>query len=255
DVPGTAVISKVMRLLQAISDAPSGTTVAELCRATGYPRPTVHRLLGVLAQEGMVGSEGLRGRVLLGPRLVSLAYRAWHGSDLRRRALPHLAALRDETDETVHLAVPSAGEMVYIDKLESRRAVRMASRIGTRVSLHSSSVGKAFLASLPETESEALIANLAMPAFTPHTLTDQAALKAEIAATRRRGYATDLQENELDICCYGGAIRGVAGSPIGCISISMPRYRFESQDPTRFAEALHRCTGNIAAAMLSPASD
>lgn len=248
-MPGTAVIAKVMRLLQAVSDAPSGSTPAELCRATSFPRPTVHRLLRVLLQEGMVTSDGPRARIRLGPRLVSLAYRAWDGSDLRRAAQPHLLALRDETEETVHLAVPSTGEMVYIDKLESRHAVRMASRIGTRVALHSSSVGKAYLANMAPAESEALIATLVLSSFTAYTVRDHAALSQEIAATRARGYAMDLQENELDICCYGAAIPGAEGSLIGCISISMPRYRFESQAPERFLKALHLCTSRIAEAV------
>lgn len=251
EVPGTAVISKVMRLLQALSDAPAGSTIAELCRATGYPRPTVHRLLSVLTQEGMVSNEEAGRRILLGPRLISLAFRAWDGSDLRHRAQPYLVQLRDETDETVHLAVPSGGEMVYVDKLESRHAVRMASRIGTRVALHSSAVGKAFLAALPEAESEAMMATLAQPAFTTHTLTSLPALRQEIVSTRARGYAIDLQENELDICCYGAAIPGPDGRPIGCLSVSMPRYRFDKQEPAHLVKALHSCTAHIARAASS----
>lgn len=138
--------------------------------------------------------------------------------------------------------------MVYIDKLESGRAVRMAPRIGTRVSLHSSSVGKAWLAALPEPELAEWLPRLVMVAHTRFTRTEPAAVREEIAATRRRGYAVDLQENELDICCYGRAIPGRDGRALGCVSLSMPRYRFEELAPETADAALRRCVEGIAAA-------
>ncbi|MCB8880904.1 IclR family transcriptional regulator [Acidisoma cellulosilytica] len=249
DVPGTAVIAKTMRLLQAVADAKGPAKLGDLCRLTGFPRPTVHRLLAVLAAEGMIVADNASGAFTLGPRLISLAFLAWDGSDLRRIAQPFLVALRDSTDETVHLAVPSGAEMVYIDKLESRHVVRMASRIGTRVSLHSSSVGKAFLASLPVAALEKLLQGPQPLAYTPHTKTAWPDIGAEISATRSRGYALDLQENELDICCFGAAITGADGKAAGCISVSMPRYRFEAGQDHTILEALKDCVARIALAL------
>lgn len=248
EIPGTAVITKTMRLLQTVADAGGPARLADLCRVTGFPRPTVHRLLAVLAAEGMIVSDAVTGAFSLGPRLISLAFQAWDGSDLRRIAHPYLLSLRDSTEETVHLAVPSGSEMVYIDKLESRHAVRMASRIGTRVSLHSSSVGKAYLACLPQSELDRLLQGPAPAAHTDHTLTAWPAIRTGIAATRARGYALDLQENERDICCFGAAIRGTDGRAIGCISVSMPRYRFESDQAGRIPARLTACVADIARA-------
>ena len=79
--------------------------------------------------------------------------------------------MRDSTGETVHLAVHSGGRMVYIEKLESPSAVRMASRIGASVAMHSTAVGKAFLAGMPPAQRAALLADLVLSALTPRTVT------------------------------------------------------------------------------------
>ncbi|KMO41703.1 IclR family transcriptional regulator [Methylobacterium tarhaniae] len=243
-VPGTAAFGKFMRVLQAVADAPEAVTVARLAQGTGLPRPTVHRIASALVAEGLLAEE--EGALRLGPRLVSLAFRSWDGSLLRQAAREPLLRLRDDLDETVHLAVPDRGEMVYIDKLESHRTVRMASRIGTRVSLHTSAVGKAWLATLPEPELAPLLDRLALPAHTPHSLTDPAALRREIAATRERGHSLDLQENELDICCYGRALQGAGGRVLGCISVSLPRYRFETLPAGTVLRAMEACAEGVA---------
>ena len=250
EVPGAAVITKIVRLLQSVADEDGRTKLAALVRATGYPRPTVHRLVSALIAEGMLAQDLDDGAISLGPRFLSLAFRAWDGLDLRRVALPFLAKLRDETEETVHLAVPNGPEMVYIEKLESRQAVRMTSRIGTRVLLHSSSVGKAYLASLPPAELARVLQSQPLVARTSHTITELHSVRADIAVTRERGYATDLQENELEICCLGAAILGGEGRPLGCISVSMPRYRFEAIGHHGIAASLVGCTQKIGQAAL-----
>jgi DNA-binding IclR family transcriptional regulator len=222
---GTAAFSKFMAVLQLIADASDAPGIAELAALTGYPRPTVYRIVGALLAEGLV-VESRRGACFeLGPRLISLASRSWDRSDLRIAAAEALQTLRDVTRETVHLAVRSGLEMVYIEKLESPHAVRMASRIGTRVTLYSSSVGKAYLAALAPAERDALLRGLTFERFTPNTIIERAALDAELDATRARGYAEDREENEAQIFCYGSAILDTNGRPMACVSISIPLFR------------------------------
>ncbi|MFG1400218.1 MULTISPECIES: IclR family transcriptional regulator [Roseixanthobacter] len=248
DVPGTAAFAKFMRVLQAVADRPGEMTVGRLCQITELPRPTVHRIAAALVTEGML-SEGDDGRLCLGPRLLTLAFQSWDGSLLRQAAQEHLVRLRDSLDETVHLAVHDRGEMVYIDKLESRRTVRMASRIGTRVSLHSTSVGKAWLATLPDEEVGLLLDRAALIARTPHSIIAVDRLRDDIGATRARGYSLDLQENELDICCYGMSLHGRGGQALGCISVSLPRYRFETMPEATTLEAMQACLDGIGRAV------
>lgn len=224
-VAGTAAFSKFMTVLQRIADAPTPPNVAVLAAETGFPRPTVYRIVAALASEGLIAEGVDETTFALGPRLISLASRSWEQSSVRVASAQVLAELRDATRETVHLAVPSAQGMVYIDKLESPQTVRMASRIGTGVTLYSSSVGKAYLAALPPDVCERLIEQIEFVRFTPNTITSCAKLKKEIKATQERGYSLDNEENELQIFCCGAAILDAEGAPAGCVSISMPLYR------------------------------
>jgi DNA-binding IclR family transcriptional regulator len=243
-VPGTAAFSKFIAVLQIIAEAPGQLTMADLCERAALPRPTVYRIVAALRAEGLVlGAE----RFTLGPRLISLASQSWAKFDLRTAASEELTRLRDQTGETVHLAVPSATEMVYIDKLESRQTVRMTSRIGTRVSLHASAVGKAYLARLPADEQRELLKQIDYVSFTPHTIVRPKDLAADLKTTRERGYAIDSAETEIEIHCLGAAICDRAGRPIGCISVSVPKYRFDRAAKLKYPKLVRECADSVSA--------
>lgn len=235
-----------MNVLQAVADAPQAPSVTELSKTLGYPRPTTHRIVAALLAEGMLVELGNDSRLGLGPRLIGLAYKAWDGSDLRAVAEPFIEQLRNTLDETVHLAVRSGQEMTYISKLESRRTVRMASRVGTRVTLYSSSVGKAWLSQRPADEVRNLLRGMNLLPFTPKTTTDIDSLIAEIELSAQRGYTTDIEENEEDICCFGCPIVTPGQGVVACVSVSMPSYRFHALDPAIAIAAIQACTRSIA---------
>jgi DNA-binding IclR family transcriptional regulator len=229
-VAGTASFSKFMHVLQLVADAAEPPTVGTLMRASGYPRPTVHRIVAALIAEGLLVERAHGAALALGPRLIQLASRSWGRSELRLAAVDELKRLRDLTGETVHLAVPNGTSMVYIEKLESPSAVRMASRIGTSVSLHSTAVGKAYLAALDDKAAKALIKGLAMPRHTANTPTSETALRKLVQQAREHGWALDNEENEAGIHCYGAAIRNAAGVPVAAISVSTLLFR-RKDDP------------------------
>jgi IclR family transcriptional regulator, KDG regulon repressor len=246
---GTAAFSKFMAVMQLIADASEPPTIPQLAVASGYPRPTVYRIVGALIAEGLVVEDARGGCYALGPRLMSLASRSWERSDLRIAATDALQSLRDATQETVHLAVRSGSEMVYIEKLESPHAVRMASRIGTRVTLYSSSVGKAYLSTLAAVERDALLDGITLERFTANTIINRSALDAELDATRARGYAEDREENEAQIFCYGCPIIGANGATLGCISVSIPLFRKCKTPMQTYIEPLRTACRSIAERM------
>ncbi len=229
-VAGTQAFGKFMRVLQLVADAEQPPNVAALMRATGFPRPTVHRLVaGLVAERMLVEDPGTHG-LSLGPRLIQLASRSWGRSDLRLAAMDALKRLRDATGETVHLAVPNGRSMVFIEKLESPSAVRMSSRIGTSVPLHATAVGKAYLAALEPQACAALLKGLPLPRHTAHTLTERAALMAELQAIRAGGWSADREEHEAGVYCFGAAVRGAAGRPVAAISVTTLLFR-QKDDP------------------------
>lgn len=239
-VQGAQSFSRSMAVLQAVADHPGGPGVADLARQLDLTRPTLYRILASLEAEGLIRQRGDR-RYGLGSRLIGLAHRALAQQDIRSLARDPLAALRDETGETVHLAVRMLDEMVYIDKMESPELVRMASTVGTRVPFHTSSVGKAFLAALPEDEAEAVIARLSYSAVTDRSVTDADALRARVQAARRQGYSSDEEENETGIVCFGAAIRDASGEPVASVSVSVPNFRLRDDRAAYWRPLLDRC--------------
>ena len=248
-VQGTASFGKFMAVLQVIADQPGKLDIANLAKSVPYPRGTLYRIVTALVAEDLVTENRSTGTYQLGHRLIHLASKSWETSDLRSAARDHIEALRNATGETVHLAVPSGTGMVYIDKLESPRTVRMTSRIGTRVELHSTSVGKAYLAALPEDRCRAIIDGLAMQPRTRNTITDVEALLAEVRRTRERGYSYDNEENEPDIRCFGGAIVDRSGQPVGGVSLSIPIYRYDEERAKLFIDHVRKAVAAISATL------
>lgn len=241
-VSGTAAFSKFVHLLQIVSDSPEPLSIPEITQLSGYPRPTVYRTVAGLVAEGLL-TESLRGgKYQLGARLIQLASRSWGRSELRLASVQALKELRDLTGETVHLAVPNNTHMVYIEKLESPSAVRMASHIGSNVSMHSTSVGKAYLAALDAEERQALIATLEFPQYMPNTPSNAEQLHAQINEVIERGWAVDDEENEAGIYCYGAVILGQNKRPVAAISVSTLRFRQKDNPIKAYVEPLlHAC--------------
>ena len=227
-----------MQVLQLVADADEPMNIAALVKSSGYPRPTVHRIVAALVAERLL-VDATRGATLaLGPRLIQLASRSWGRSDLRLAAVDALKELRDVTGETVHLAVPNGHSMVYIEKLESPSAVRMASRIGTGVLLHSTAVGKAYLAALDEDALAPLLRAIPLPRYTDNTVIDRVALRAQLEVIRARGWSVDSEENEAGIFCFGAVIRGAGGAPVAAISVSTLVFRQKLNPEQAYVEPL-----------------
>ena len=123
--------------------------LAQVATSLQLHKSTAHRFLMVLEKHRMV-ERTAGGKFRLGLRLFDLGNRAIEQYDLRERAQPHLRRLVAETEETAHLCILEGAHVIYIDKIEPARSVRMITRIGASNPVHCTSVGKAMLAFLPE---------------------------------------------------------------------------------------------------------
>jgi IclR family acetate operon transcriptional repressor len=157
---------------------------------------------------------------VIGASVLWLAARRLEQLELRSVGRPLLAELRDRTGETVHLGVLEAGQVVYVEKLESPGPLRMASMVGRIVPAHSTALGKAMLAYLPREQVERIVERHGLVRRTPNTITDPARLFQELAAIRARGYSIDNVENEEGIRCVGAAIFDHRGRVAGAVSVS-----------------------------------
>jgi DNA-binding IclR family transcriptional regulator len=242
---GTAALSKGIKILTVIAEAPRQLTVRELSEAVALPRPTVYRLLATLISAGLVRQSATGHTYQLGNTLVTIAHRALEQTDISDIAHEHLVALRDETGETVHLAIFHNNAMLYVDNLDSPERVRMACSLGVSVPLHNTAVGKVHLAFLADKEREAILAQLPLTGVTSDSITSLDELRTEIAEAQLRGWATDEGENERDIFCFGAPVLNREGRPVAGISISVPRFRMRAKVETSYVEPLLRVTSAV----------
>lgn len=230
-------VLKALDVLECLAFSGQPLSAPEVAERCGFTRPTTYRLISTLAARGYVAS-GHDGRYRLGTKMLSLSKRLIENAQLPQLARPDLEKLCQEVGESVHLGVLEDAEVLYVDKVESVSAARMYSVVGTRNPLHSTSLGKAILAFLPETERAMLLGRIAYTERTPNTITNRAELEAHLEVVRGQKYATDDVENEEGIRCVGVPVLGNAGRPIAAISISGPVVRMTPERARELVPAL-----------------
>ncbi|HWM06923.1 MAG TPA: IclR family transcriptional regulator [Actinophytocola sp.] len=205
---------KTLSVLEALADH---SRIADIAATSGLPKPTVHRILQTLVRHGFARSDG-QGSYVGGPRILSLAGRFLQRLDIAERVRPVLRELQERTGWTVHLALLSGDEAVYVAKLEGVKPYHLASRVGMSLKLHCTSIGKAILATMPEDEVRAVVARAGLPARTANTHTDEQVLLDDLRQVRERGYAEDHEENEAGVCAVGAAVFDHTGDVLGALS-------------------------------------
>ncbi|GAA1071533.1 IclR family transcriptional regulator [Kitasatospora nipponensis] len=212
----------VTRALALLTELAEGErSLDQLAALLAVHKTTALRLLQSLEEARMVYRDA-EFRYHLGAGLFALSSRALEQRSVRRIAAPHLAELNAATGQTVHLAAFEGGEVVYIDKYDSRQPVRMYSRIGLPVPLHCAAVSKVLLADLPPAQRQRAVAAIDYTPFTERTLTGPKALLAELDRVAEQGWAQDRAEHEAFMNCVGAPIRDATGRVVAAASISVP---------------------------------
>ena len=227
-------VQRSLRVLAAVADrAPIG--VADLARELDLPKSTVQRSLVTLAEEGWLEPvPGEYTRWALGAAARRIGRAGARETTLREAALRPMQALRDATNETIHLAVPDGlAWMVLIERMDSTQPVRTFHELGTRTPAHCTSTGLSVLAHLPDDEVEALFA-LPLEVYSPTTVVDPVELRNEFARIRRSGYAVNLRRYRPQVAAVGAAILDRSGTPVAGICISMPDSRFQRSEVKRW---------------------
>lgn len=223
---GVRVLHKTLDILEVIKSRDAGYRLADLARAVGMPKATVYRILTTLEGRGYLDRTS-DGSYRMAKKLFDLQRSVSLEQVLTRVAQPVMERLAASSKETVNLGILDAGEVVVLNTVESPQAVRMSSKIGNRRHLHSTALGKVFLAGLPNKEFLRLIRLKGLTRLTPHTLTTKADMIAEIERVRKQGYALDNLENEMEGRCVGAPILGPDGRVVAALSISGPVFRMD----------------------------
>lgn len=219
-------VDRALSILEEVAKSEGEVGVTELGNRLDLHKSTVHRLLKTLCYRGYIEQNDQTDSYQLGLKLLEFSNKILDGIEIRSLAKPHLQNLMEKTKETIHLVVRDGDQGVYIDKVESPQTIRMSSKIGSRVPLHCTSVGKVLLADLAPKQVKALLGAGKLKSFTENTITEIDNFLDELKEVKQKGYAIDDSEHERDVRCVAAPVRNFTGGVIAAISVSTPAFRF-----------------------------
>jgi len=236
---GTQTLIRGLAVLDAV--ASGCRTLGEIGQAVACTRSTTHRLATALAQSGYLRTAGSGWQ--LGPRLMELGFQARDALPVTEAARRPLEALAERTRDTVHLGTRDGDEVLYLDKIEGRRGLEMRSRIGARMPLASTGLGKALMLDLPPAQWRPLHDAARRHPATPNGgLPEWAVFEAALRQDVGVGCAFDREENETGVRCVAAPIRDAGGAVVAAVSVAsatlyMPEDRMHALVPDLLATA------------------
>ncbi|MFF0816856.1 IclR family transcriptional regulator [Rhodococcus sp. NPDC003318] len=215
-----------MTVLYAFTADDHGVGFAELLRRTGLPKATLHRLLGELVALRLLDRAG--SEYHLGRQLFELGMRASVERGLIEVATPFMEDLYERTHETVHLGVPEGTEVVYVAKIGGHRQASSPSRIGGRMPLHCTAIGKALLAHTSD-ELRAQVLTGPLQRRTPRTVTAPGLLARQLDSIVESGVSFEYEEAAIGIVCVAAPVLDADDRPVAAVSATGPVTRFRPE--------------------------
>ena len=242
------VINSILRassILRCFLGGKTSYRISELARQLGLDRSTTYRLLLSLEKCGLVEKHEKTGEYSLGMAAFEIGNTYLKQMDFIQASKPIMVELAARVQETVHLAVLSGTEIVYVDKVDSPRALGIMSKIGQRGHLHSTALGKVLLAFLPEPELSRMMREIKLKSFTANTISSKTKLMDELRKIRKKGYAFDFKEAEQDVECIAAPIRDHLGNVIAALSISGPQKKINTPKENQFVSEVVKAAAFI----------
>lgn len=196
---------RTVLLLEHFAARPGLHSLADIQNDLSLPKSSLYMLLRTLVNLGWVETDATGTRYGIGVRALLVGSSYIDGDEVVAAARPTLDRLSDDTTETIHLARMDGTSVVYLATRQSQHYLRPFTRVGRRLPVHSTALGKALLATHTDEEVRRLLPRR-LEAVTEHTVTDREMLIEELALVREQGYAVDREENTLGLRCFGVAV-------------------------------------------------
>lgn len=236
--PYIALIGKVVRIVEALRDAPDGLSLQVLAKRTGYVKSSIHRILLSLARHGYVQQDAAGGDYRLGLEFLAVG-RAVNGNvSIVTAARPHLRELVAAFDETTYLAILRGESGIFVDVQETSSDLRLVGPLGAEVHFHATAAGKAMAAVLPPERRLALLAKLPLPRLTARTITSRAVVDREWGRVRKTGVAINREETILGAIFLAAPVYDAGGHVCGALSVGIPKARHSGRIERAVAASL-----------------
>nr|WP_295970824.1 IclR family transcriptional regulator [uncultured Bacillus sp.] len=213
-------VERALLILDLFDEYEIELKITEISERMQLHKSTVHSLLKTLQEHHYIAQNPENGKYKLGLKLVERGNLVVNTLDIRQVAKGYLHDLSRKTGQTTHLGILDGQEGVYIEKVEGEKAVIRYSRIGKRIPLHSTAIGKVLLAFQDPKEIQRILTGYVYTIQTEHSIKSEAELLEELERVNQQGYAVDNLENEQSVRCIAVPIRNYDNQILAAISIS-----------------------------------
>jgi len=213
--------ARTIDILELLSHAQEPPTLNQICEELSLPKSSAFEMLNTLLQKEAVvyANEQLKS-FKLSMKIFRIGTSVLSQTDLYSTAHPLLVRLGKATGETVYLAVENHGRITYLDKVENQQPIRATCVIGSSNYMHVTGLGKALLATYPESKVRKIVGGDPLKTFTPQSIANPEQLMKELELVRQRGYAIDDRESMESVHCIAAPIRDHTGSAVAAISLA-----------------------------------
>ena len=240
-----ATVTKALEILEPFDSNRDDLSMTQIAEAINLPKSSVFRYLATLERYNYLERDSETERYHLGMKLLQLGAIVTRRHQLRSVALPVMAQLRETFGETVNLVIPRRDKVIYLEVLESPSAIKMSAQIGQEDFAHASALGKAMLSLLSPAQLDTM-EKWPLIRCTDNTITEWPALLLELEEVRRRGFAIDERESNMEVRCVGAAIQDYR-SQVAAISISGPENRLTRVLALEIGPELMKATNHVSA--------
>ncbi|MFQ3236556.1 MAG: IclR family acetate operon transcriptional repressor [Paraglaciecola sp.] len=233
-----SAVTRVMQIIEAVSKAARPMSPADLAIFLDIPKPSIHRLLNQLEDDGFVQAT-MRGLIIPAARMHGVAWGVLHSErfSASRRAI--LEQLTKHTGETCGIAIPKGTEMVYYDRVQSDWPLQLNLNVGSRTPAWCTASGKLYLSSLPKQRRQKIISHLPLRQYARNTIVDAQALEAELVAIKNRKISTDNEEFVDGMVACGVAVLDHDNKLCACLFIHAPVLRKSLKQLMGYSDILH----------------
>lgn len=250
ETPGAVgVLQRAVRVLEVLAAADQPQSVRAVAELTGLSKSAVQRLMAELVSVDLATQDPVSRRYRLGPRALALGVAYQRRMDVRQAALPHMAALRDATDETVGLSVALADQLLHVDQVESTLGLHARLDIGRPLPLWSGAPARLLLAVRPDAEIAEIVRQRKHADLVPVNPPDPEQLLQEVDAVRRAGHARAFEETLPGVNTMSVPVRGATGDLMAVLSVTAPSIRLPAETMDRLLPQVTATAEAISAAL------
>jgi len=238
-------LHKALDIIDAVSKLGSAG-IREISSKTGFPPATTHRIASTLVKRRFFNQDPVAKNYSLSLRFLELGTKVQQQFDLPSIARPHLQKLMSETGESANLAIGDDDSVVYLDQVQNDNSMlKIFTRLGTRVPLYSTGVGKMLLSRWSETELDAYLKRTQLTPYTPYTLVSRTQILKELDRISTRGFAVDNEEMEEGVRCVAALVFDHRQQVTAAVSISGAAMRITPDRIENFGEKVKKCALDI----------